>query len=268
MAEQRVDAAEPTQDSVGEARRRTAPASPAIPSLAVRVGLARVTGLAQATAERVFAARALRDFASLADFTDRVRAPLPELEALILAGAFDWTRRTRPSLLLEARAGAAAWKRRAEPAPALVAPDGAVLATEARAPVAVPELPEFELAERVRSEFQATGLWFSAHPLEVWIEAGRRHGAVAAAQLPDRVGRHVEVVGLPCARRRVQTRSGETMLFLTLADHSGLAECVLFPAAYRRCVMATRGGVLRAQGRVDDTLGAVTLTAERIEVLA
>jgi DNA polymerase III alpha subunit len=53
------------------------------------------------------------------------------------------------------------------------------------------------------------------------------------------------------------------MLFMTLADESGLAECVLFPDAYRAHAAAVRGQVVRAEGRVDETLGAVTLAAER-----
>jgi DNA-directed DNA polymerase III PolC len=231
---------------------------------AVRVGLSRVFGLTQSTGERLLAAR---PFTSLADLVDRARPTPPELNALILSGALDWTGRTRPALLLEARAGESAWRRSpARAVPALVASDGRALAIAAP-PVAVPELPEFEPAERVRAEFQSTGLWFSAHPLEVWLEPAAARGACSAAELPARVGRRVAVVGLPCARRGVTTKQGEPMLFLTLADRSGVAECVLFPDAYRTWANATRGAVLRVEGRVDETLDAVTLTAERVSSL-
>jgi DNA polymerase III alpha subunit len=50
------------------------------------------------------------------------------------------------------------------------------------------------------------------------------------------------------------------MLFLTLADRSGLAECVLFPDAYRALARAVRGQVVRVVGRVEETLGALTVT--------
>jgi DNA polymerase III alpha subunit len=75
-------------------------------------------------------------------------------------------------------------------------------------------------------------------------------------------------VGLPCAYRRVETKTGGLMLFTTLADRSGLAECVLFPDAYRANAAAVRGEVVRIEGRVDDTLGAVTVVAERVIALA
>jgi DNA polymerase III alpha subunit len=142
------------------------------------------------------------------------------------------------------------------------------LMPEAVSPLAMPVLPEFDLAERVRGECAATGLWFAGHPLDLFVAPGADAGAVPAASLPERVGARVRLVGLPCASRRVETRQGQSMLFVTLGDRSGLAECVLFPDAYRANAAAVRGQVVCAEGRVDDTLGAVTLTLERATALA
>ena len=237
-------------------------------SAAVRVGLSRVFGLARATAERILAARARRPFASLADLIDRARPTLPEVESLALAGALDAVGRSRPSLLLEARAGARAWTGAAAARAAGAGPGATLLLeTEPVAAVAVPALPEFGLARRVHGEIRSTGLWFSGHPLDTLIRPEAARGAVPAASLPSHIGRRVAVVGLPCADRRVETRGGERMLFMTLADRSGLAECVLFPGAYRAHAAALRGQVVRAEGRVDELLGAVTLTAERAAAL-
>jgi DNA polymerase III subunit alpha len=233
----------------------------------VRVGLSRVFGLAQATGERIIGARAERPFRSLADLIDRARPTLPEVESLALAGALEGTGRSRPSLLLEARAGARAWTAAAR-APARSRAGSAILLdAEPVAAVPVPALPEFDLARRVRGEIQATGLWFSGHPLDTMIAPAAARGTVPAAALPAHVGRRVAVVGLPCAYRHVETKSGERMLFMTLADRSGLAECVLFPDAYRANAQAPRGQVVRAEGRVDESLGAVTLAAERTKTL-
>jgi DNA-directed DNA polymerase III PolC len=229
----------------------------------VRVGLDRVVGLSQAAAERILTGR---PFADLADLATRARPALPEMENLVLAGALDFTGRSRPALLLEARAGAAAFAHAAH----VAARGGAVLdgVPAPRTPVPVPELPEFPPAERVRGEIAATGLWFSAHPLEVFVPPAAHAGLVQARELPDHVGRRVRVLGLPCASRRVETHAGAQMLFLTLADRSGLAECVLFPDAYRRCAPATRGSVVGVEGRVEETLGAVTVSAEQVVAVA
>jgi DNA polymerase III alpha subunit len=235
---------------------------------AVRIGLARVSGLSQATGDRIVAEREARGLASLADFTDRARPSSDELETLILAGALDWTARTRPSLLLEARTSAGFAAARTPATPVLVATDGSEVRPAPVAPIAVPELPEFDLAARVAGETRASGLWFSGHPLDTLAPATELRGATPAAELERHVGRRIAVAGLPCAYRRVETKSGGLMLFLTLADKSGLAECVLFPNAYRANAAATRGQVIRAEGRVDETLGAMTLAVETLTALA
>lgn len=239
---------------------------------AVRVGLARVAGLSTSTGERIVEERARRTFTSLADFLDRARPSIDEVEALIFSGALDFTGRTRPSLLLEARvtvALGAAPRRRAiaSRAAALVAADGTAVMPDAAAPLTTPELPEFDLAERVRGEMRATGLWFAAHPLDALVEPEGRAGTVRAAALPSYAGKRVAIAGLTCAMRRVETRGGAVMLFLTVADRSGLAECVLFPDAYRAFAAAARASAVRVEGSVDETLDSVTLTVENLRPL-
>jgi len=116
---------------------------------------------------------------------------------------------------------------------------------------------------RVRGEARACGLWFSAHPLDVLVAPEVTRGTVPATEIERHLGRRVRVAGLPCASRRVETKGGGLMLFVTLADHSGLVECVLFPDAYRRLASSVRGEIVSIEGRVDETLGAFTVTAER-----
>jgi DNA-directed DNA polymerase III PolC len=237
---------------------------------AVRVGLHRVTGLAHATGDRLLAERARGAFTSLADFTDRVRPTPPELEALVRGGVLDWTGRARAALLLEARVGVAlaakAGAARQAAAPQLGA-DGMARAAAARAPrpggEALPELPEFTLADRVRGEFTSTGLWFAAHPLAALAPAAARAGCVDAGSIQRLAGRRVAVCGIRCASRRVEAKSGGFVLFTTLADETGLTECVLFPRDYARWGPALRGEIVRAEGRIDETLGALTLVVER-----
>jgi DNA polymerase III alpha subunit len=226
-----------------------------------------VFGLHEATGERIVAARLKGGpFVSLADFVDRARPTLPELESLTFAGALDGFGRTRPSLLLEARAGVHAWPRAHDGSLALVAANGAHLAPAPVAPVPVPELAEFTALERVRHECAATGLWFSGHPMDALPPEVERC-ATPAARLGEHGPKATHVVGMPCAYRRVETRTGEPMLFLTIADRTGLAECALFPEVYARLASRIAAGPMRVSGRVSDTLGAVTLEVDDIEPL-
>ncbi|MGH7742009.1 MAG: OB-fold nucleic acid binding domain-containing protein, partial [Candidatus Eiseniibacteriota bacterium] len=230
---------------------------------AVRVGLSRVFALSSATGVRLVSERTARAFSSLQDFLERARPSADEIEPLVRSGALDALGRTRPSLLLEARVAVARGlftRRRAEREPALEGNDGGALLPDPVAPLAAPELPEFALAERVRGELDSTGLWFSAHPLDVLV--GEVAGATPAASLAQHTGSRAVLAGLLCAWRRVETRQGGMMLFATLADRSGVAECVLFPPVYHAFADVMHASIVRAEGRVDETLGAVTLVVE------
>ncbi|HTO90034.1 MAG TPA: DNA polymerase III subunit alpha [Candidatus Sulfotelmatobacter sp.] len=261
------DAADPAPEGAAAESLDARPAAARVSARAVRVGLSRVFGLAETTGARILHARAERRFSNLADFLERVRPTPPEVESLILAGALDALGRSRPTLLLEARVSAPAVARLAPRTPVLVVPGGDELAPPPVAPAPVPSLPEFDRFERARGEARATGLWFSAHPLDSpELEAARR-GAVACAELPRRVGERVALVGLTCAYRRVETRRGEPMLFATIADASGLAEGTLFTSAYRAWGPAARASVVRLEGRVEEALDAVTLNVERVIAL-
>ena len=63
----------------------------------------------------------------------------------------------------------------------------------------------------------------------------------------------------------MESKHGGIVLFTTLAGHTGLIECVLFPDTYKRWGQYMRGEVVRAEGRVDETLGALTVVIERAE---
>jgi DNA polymerase III alpha subunit len=169
----------------------------------------------------------------------------------------------RIGVALAAKAGVSA---RHAAAPWLSA-EGRALAPVAQAPrpggEELPELPEFSPAERVRGEFANTGMWFSAHPLAALAPPEAARGCVPAGSLDRHAGRRVAICGIPCASRRVEAKSGGFVLFVTLADASGVAECVLFPRDYARLGPMLRGEIVRAEGRVDETLGALTLVVER-----
>jgi DNA polymerase III alpha subunit len=108
-------------------------------------------------------------------------------------------------------------------------------------------------------------MWFSAHPLQALLASDTRRGCIDAADVTAHTGRRVRVCGVPCASRRVEARTaaGGSVLFTTLADETGLVECVLFPKLYAQLAPAMRGEIVLAEGRVDETLGAMTLVVDR-----
>jgi DNA polymerase-3 subunit alpha len=233
----------------------------------VRVGLSRVRELSRRTIERTLAARAEAGgaFESLADWMGRVRPPIAEAEMLVRAGAFDFTGRARASLLVELGATGALYKGAEE--------EGAFRVRTS--PLPPPDVPEFAPRARLMHEWNALELGVTAHPLAAFAgglwppdrpassrAADGPPGFDAACTLGERIGRRVRVTGLMAAARRVPTKSGDRMFFLTLDDGTGLSECTLFPDVYARCGPAIAGnGPYVVEGVVESQYGEITVTA-------
>jgi DNA polymerase III alpha subunit len=223
----------------------------------MRVGFLAVKGLTERTLRRLIAARGERPFRSLADFHARVRPQQTEAEALILVGAFDRFEKTRPQLLWELEQLA---KERTS------LPDIPLPLGEER--VAIPSLPEFSLEEKVAFEEEHLQMTPTAHPLACYRDALAGDGLTRAADLQEHVGKEVRVAGWLTANRRAPTKDNLFMEFLTLEDETGLMEVTLFPAAYQKFGhLIQSAGPYLVKGTVEEQFGAVTLRAERLQVV-
>jgi len=266
----------PLRVHVEEARRRGVPlAPPCVRRSAERwtwdgavlmCGLGQVKGLSRRTLDAILVERTRAPFEDVADFLVRTGAAVPEAESLILCGALD-----------EVGPGprtARLWRLRC------VARNGAALKrADGTASLGIPVKKDriwrdFDLEQRVRHELDTLEIAISAHPVGVIRDRLRKEerlpAFVEAVDLGEKSGdAATAVLGIVSAARRVRTKRGESMLFLTLEDPSGLVECTLWPPAYARFgTLVGEGGVLRAVGRVEATYGAPTLTVDRLEAVA
>lgn len=258
---------------------------------ALLFGLGRVKGLTRRTVDGIIAARADFPFTSLSDFLSRVRTTEEEVAALIKCGAFDSLENTRPELL---------WKlamlfpqtrtdnggdegRRAGPdilrsgfgaeetAPTrFEGPDPTLPLSipKVSPPAALPRLPDYPLAQKLRMELEYLEASVSAHPLEILIPGELARQGSSSSELERRLGETVTLAGWVIAQRRATTRKREYMQFLTLEDPAGTFEATIFPADYERLGAAVRASrILRVTGEVTDRGGGISLTATGIEPL-
>lgn len=234
----------------------------------LRCGLAQVRGLSARTIDAILSRRRGEGFADLDEFLARTGADTAEARSLILCGALDaLPPHPRPAKLWRLACVARSGPLRDDESAGRLAierPDSAAPAT------APGPWREFDRTTRVRHELETLDLAITAHPVAFLCEemaaAGRLPRVIPAAAIAghDRVS----VVGILSAARRVPTKRGDSMLFLTLEDASGLAECTLFPPVYTREAAKIRGGwLLCARGKVESPHGAATLTVESIEAL-
>ncbi|MFQ5844670.1 MAG: OB-fold nucleic acid binding domain-containing protein, partial [Planctomycetota bacterium] len=223
---------------------------------AIRIGLGRVRDL---RADTLRAIEGRRPFLSLTDFLGRVpEAQRRETEHLVLTGCFDAFDGTRPEKL---------WRVLLHDRDADAPPE--LFGTRHLLPPerTLPAIREYSPQKAVELEQELLGLTPTAHPL-VRFRRGPQADAIHAEDLERHVGRRVSIVGWVITTRRIRTRAGEPMKFVSVEDETGVVEVTFPAAAYRRCAPALVGrGPLRIRGRVQDHLGAAILEGQDAEVL-
>ncbi len=217
----------------------------------IRVSLARVKGMGQGALDSILTARERAAFRSFADFCRQVELDRGLLENLVLAGAFDRLHPNRRRL---------AWE--------LGLPTvGAGLFAE----VPTVAIPDYREEEKCALEWDILGFSPRGHPLRFLRHRLRQAGYLTTAQarrLP--AGRRARVAGLPVRPHRPPTRSGRTVVFLTLEDESGLLDVTIFEAVYRRHGTLLFGGdrlPLALEGTIQRRGNAVGLVAWRLRPL-
>jgi DNA-directed DNA polymerase III PolC len=133
----------------------------------------------------------------------------------------------------------------------------------------VPSIPDYSPQEKLRQEMEVLHLTATRHPLAALREYLQRRGAVPATDLQGWTGRRVKVAGLIVTTKTAQVRrTGELMKFVTIEDETGLCEVTLFPRVYGRYGhLLVTGGPYLVSGLVENDHGAISLTAERVEVV-
>ena len=178
---------------------------------AVRLGLRLVSGLGEAAALRVMAARAVAPFDGAEDLAQRAQLDARELRLLAGADALASLSGHRRQQVWDA----AAW----QPAPRLLR----------GAAVAEPwlELDAASEGEEVLHDYASVGLTLRSHPLALLRPQLRRRRLATAAEL-QRVGngRFVRYAGIVTLRQRPETANGT--VFVSLEDETGVVQVIVW----------------------------------------
>lgn len=199
---------------------------------AVRLGLRLVSGLSEAVAQRIAAARAVAPFASTQELALRCALDAGDLKALASADAL---------LSLSGHRRQQVWDAAAlRPAPPLLR---GVPVLEA--PL---ELPQAHEGEEVVLDYAATGLSLRSHPVAMLRAQLVPQRLLSAAQLRDLPsGRLVRACGIVTMRQQPATAKG--VVFVTLEDETGSVNVIVWKAVkdqfrdalYRARLMAVYG---------------------------
>ena len=221
---------------------------------ALRLGLRQVSGISEAQAARITLCRDSL-YTSIRDIRDRTSLPIATLERLAAADAFQ-------SIDLDRRQ--ALWQMRAikseTPLPLFAY---AEISGQGKDPVV--DLPPMPMPEHMAVDYQTTGLSLKAHPLTFLRATCKMHGILANKDLTEhRHNAKVAVAGVVLMRQRPGTAKG--VVFITIEDETGIANCVVWAKTmerYRRALMGAR--LLLIRGRLQKHGSIIHVVADHME---
>jgi len=126
---------------------------------------------------------------------------------------------------------------------------------------------KYSIAQICKIEYETFGYMVSRHPLEFYSKFLNDPSVTPSEELPLNKGKRVKVIGWLMTSKRIRTRKGDIMKFLSLEDLTGTFEAVIFPKEYEKYAPYTLSmGPYLIEGYVDNELGD-TVTVKKLSVI-
>lgn len=213
----------------------------------VRMGFMAIKGIGYDTANAIFSARREKPIQDLFDFC--LKAPYLKrktIEILILVGAFDELYDNRASLL-------ASLDQALERAELFGDMDGqGMLFNDISMRPAYVKMDDFTTIQKLTDEKELLNMYVSSHPIKQYRANLQKQGYDKIEQLHLLSDRSFgKIAGLIQSMKKIRTKRGESMAFVTIADETDEIEAVIFPKVYREVnYWLDEELIVIAQGRV------------------
>ncbi len=220
----------------------------------LRLGLRQITGLNEAAAARLIAARIEGGaFADVESVKHRAMISPAIIERLAAADAFR-------SLSLDRRQ--ALWNARSVKGLPDLPLFAAAQERDEGLEAAAFRLPDMPLSEQVVADYQTLRLSLKAHPMSFLRGDLAKRGFTPASNLRrSKVGAYINVAGIVLIRQRPGSAKG--VCFITLEDESGVINLVIWPdlmQKLRKIIMSARLMEVRGRVEYDDEVTHVIVT--------
>ncbi len=249
-------------------------------------GLSAVKNLGEGAIENILTARQEEgDFTSLADFCSRVDLRVVNrraLETLIYCGAFDPLNTNRNQLIHDLELTIPWAQKRAKEKESgqmnlfdLVGENSSNSTSSESAFEQAPsakDIPDFPLPEKLKLEKEHLGFYVSEHPLKAVQKAATVLSPINLTDLEDQKSRQrISTIASLIAVKKIITKKGTPMAFITLEDMTGQAEAVVFSDTYEKIQdLLIEDSQLIFWGKIDkrdDKTQMIIEDAERIETV-
>jgi len=237
----------------------------------IRFGMAAIKNVGTNAVNEILRARDESPFDDLEDVFIRVNTRLANrktIESLIKTGGFD--RYGERSQLLHNLENMLAYASRVQKQTASGQSDLFGGSTEheeiARPKMALePAAIVYPLRDQLMWERELLGLYLSQHPLEAYETLLAEQTVALNTLKPEHDGKAVTIGGVISEIREINTRNGQKMAFVKLADNHGETEVVLFPSIYQQTTgIWERDRIVLIKGKVNakDRDGNLTTEAK------
>ena len=213
----------------------------------IRVGLMAIKNLSRSSIDIIVEERKNNGrYVSLADFLVRTGLAYEESAILIKCGAMGCFRQTRPELLRLLDIYIHRRKLPDHTMNNLFANETFSLEEEIKTD------KNFSAAEICRTEYEMFNYMITRHPLYFFREWVNHPSVTKAKDKEKYRGKKVKMVGWYMSSKRIRTKKGDIMKFLSLEDMTGTFEAVIFPKVYYRYAELTMSmGPYLIEGTID-----------------
>jgi DNA polymerase-3 subunit alpha len=231
----------------------------------IRFGLGAIKGVGESAIEAILAARK-KPYGGIFDFCSRIdmrKITKKTVEALVAAGAFDFTGKPRKALFecidAAVQQGSSAQKDRESGQFGLFG-GGAKASKDAAPEERVFGKEEWSERERLALEKQAIGFYITGHPLAPYADDVKRYATHTCASLAHAKGfEKVAVAGIVQGWRERLTRTGKKIAFASLEDLTGARDLVIYDDIVQRFEALLKGDepvLIRGAVRMAEKFGA------------
>ena len=243
---------------------------------AIRFGLAAVKNVDEEGIESVIKTRENGKYESFLDFCRRVdirKVNKRMMETLILCGAFDSTgaRRSQMMACLEAALDYGQKIQKEKTDARIKLPGNSTDLNELNPPT-MPDIPEWDLKQKLSLEKEAIGFYITGHPLDEFQDLLEKSASTNSRDLMDesfKEGTFVRMGGIVRSVKTITTKRGDPMAFVELEDIYGPIEIVVFTSVYNQVSsFLLAGSPVFVQGEFQRNERFVKILAESIVPLS
>ena len=229
----------------------------------IRIGLKAIKNLSYNAIDKIIEERKHNGkYISLADFLVRTKLAYEETAMLIKCGAMGCFRQTRPTLMRLLDVYLHRRKIIDESYNDLFMNETFKLENEVKTD------ENYSLAGICKEEYEAFSYMVTRHPLHFFKDWIEQPGVVLAEDMYRNRGRRVKMIGWYMTSKRIKTKKGDIMKFLSLEDLTGTFEAVIFPNVYYHVAELTLSmGPYLVAGRIDEN-DSTNIVTEDLKVLS